>query len=81
MADSILSTGLQGIQNGVNTANQAARDIVRATTTEQDADGEVTADITEAVVDLKVGEIQAKASAAVVRTADEVLGTLVDIKA
>jgi hypothetical protein len=34
----------------------------------------------EAVVDLKVAEFNAKANAQTVRTADEVLGTLIDIK-
>ncbi|MCO7191139.1 MULTISPECIES: hypothetical protein [unclassified Pseudoalteromonas] len=34
----------------------------------------------EAVVDLKVAEFNAKANAQTIRTADEVLGTLIDIK-
>ncbi|NQY62690.1 MAG: hypothetical protein HRT38_03020 [Alteromonadaceae bacterium] len=37
-------------------------------------------DLTESVVKLKVAEVQAKASAAVIQTADETLGTLIDVR-
>ena len=36
--------------------------------------------LTESVVNLKVAEMQAKASAEVIRTADENLGTLIDVR-
>jgi septation ring formation regulator EzrA len=36
--------------------------------------------ITESVVNLKVAEVQAKASAEVVQSADENLGTLIDVR-
>ena len=36
--------------------------------------------LTESVVNLKIAEIQAKASAEVIRTADENLGTLIDVR-
>ena len=86
MVDSVLSVGLQGIQAGVASANQAARDIAAATTVEfpQDpatATTDSTVDITTAAVALKASEHQVAASAAVIRTADEMIGTLVDIKA
>ena len=85
MVDSVLSVGLQGVQNGLATTYQAAQDIASATTTEKSKDApngrDVTADITTAVVELKVGEHQVKASAAVIKTADEMMGTLIDIKA
>ncbi|WP_286264276.1 hypothetical protein [Thalassotalea atypica] len=38
-------------------------------------------DLNQEIVDLKVAEFQAKASAEVVQTADEVLGTLIDVTA
>lgn len=86
MVDSVLSTGLQGVLTGVEGAQQAAQDIVTATTiggstvdgTENPA---AIVELTEAIVDLKVSEQQVQASAAVIKSADEMLGTLVDIKA
>jgi len=36
-------------------------------------------DLTESVVKLKVAEVQAKSSAEVIQTADETLGTLIDV--
>ncbi len=83
MVNSILSTGLQGVQSGVGTVQRAAEDIVSATTTDPEtASGDdALANITEAAVSLKQGEQQVQASAAVVKTADEVLGTLLDTTA
>lgn len=78
VVDSLLATGLHGVQTGITHANQAARDIVSATTEEHPA---TTVNLTDAIVELKVSEHQVKASAAVIKTADEVLGTLIDIKA
>ena len=73
--NSILSTGVQGVQSGLQRANRAAGEIARAGTTEQDGD------LATPIVDLKRSELQVKASAAVIKTADEVVGTLIDIKA
>lgn len=85
MVDSILSTGLQGVQNGLTTTRNAAQDIATATTVdftqEAETGTDVTSDITTAAVELKIGEQQVKASAAVIRTADEILGTVIDLKA
>ncbi|WP_101758316.1 hypothetical protein [Oceanicoccus sp. KOV_DT_Chl] len=97
MVDSVLSAGLQGVQSGLNSARQAAQDIARATTSEaadpvnppaplpaSDSgaqSNDALASITESVVQLKVSELQVQASTAVVRTADEVLGTLINTKA
>ncbi len=89
MVDSILSAGLQGAQSGIATARRAAEDIASAaapitppvTSSDNTESADTTADITEAIVELKVGEQQVKASAAVIKTADEVLGTLVDTTA
>ena len=91
MVNSILSTCLQGVQSGVDTVKRAAEDIVSATTIGPEAGLEADpetasgddalANITEAAVSLRRGEQQVQASAAVVKTADEVLGTLLDITA
>lgn len=74
---SVLSTGLQGVQTGLNQANKAAGEIARFGTTAGNSIG----DLTTSLVNLKAGELQTKASAAVVKTADQVLGTLIDVRA
>lgn len=82
MIDSVLATGVQGIQSGISSARQAAEDIAQATTTATSTENpDVATDITEAAVELKISERQVQASATVVKTADEVLGTLLDTKA
>ncbi len=82
MVDSVLSVGLQGLQNGLNSARQAAEDISRATTTATSTENkDSAADITAAAVELKLSERQVQASATVIKTADEVLGTLLDVNA
>ena len=80
MVDSVLSAGVRGMQAGVERAQSAASDIARAGTVAPER-GDTVTDITEAAVELKVAEQQVVASASVVRTADEVLGTLVDTTA
>lgn len=104
MVDSILNSGLQGINSGVNRVQQAAQDIATATTTDTfspnsptaqpgtpgtpttaptttPSDGDITADLATSIVDLKIGEIQVKASAKVIETADALIGAIIDIKA
>lgn len=73
--NSVLSTGVQGVQAGMQRANRAASEIARAGTAEQGGD------LVTPIVDLKLSELQVKASAAVIKSADEVVGTLIDIKA
>ena len=86
VVDSILSVGLQGVHNGLAGAQKAAEDIASATTIDSselatnENGTDVTADLATAAVELKVSEHQVKASAAVIRTADEMMGTLIDIK-
>ncbi len=73
--NSVLSTGVQGVQAGMQRANRAAGEIARAGTTEQSGD------LATPIVDLKRSELQVKASAAVIKTADDMMGTLIDIRA
>jgi hypothetical protein len=74
-SSSVLATGVQGVQTGIASANEAAGKIARFGTTEQDGD------IVTPMIDLKRSELQVKASAAVIKSADEMIGTLIDIKA
>ena len=69
--NSVMSTGIQGLQAGMGRANQAAGEIARAGATGA-------GDLATSIVDLKVSEQQVKASAAVIKTADDMLGTLID---
>ncbi len=86
MVSNILNTGLQGIRQGVQGAEKAASQIARAgqsgggeEATAQS--GDLYTDLAEPLVDLKLYETSVKASAKVVKVADEVIGTLLDIKA
>lgn len=63
------------MQTGMANANEAAGKIARLGTTVSDGD------FVTPIVDLKSSELQVKASAAVIKSADEMLGTLIDIKA
>ena len=92
---SALNSGIQGFQNAQEQANTAAANIAQAThfndeaqisdnestanVTQQSATSESLPDLNKNIVDLKVAEFQAKASANVVQTADETLGTLLDV--
>jgi len=76
--NSVLQTGLQGVQNGLEGVEKAATEIVRAGTVNGSTGSN---DVVESIVDLKLYERSVKASAQVVRTADEVLGSILDTMA
>ncbi|HCM45978.1 MAG TPA: hypothetical protein DIS98_00160 [Colwellia sp.] len=96
---SALNSGLQGLQNARDTADQAAADIVASTNLSNEtqknsaSDGEINTevskpssnlevpDLNQAIVTLKVAEYQAKASTEVIKSADDALGTLLDVTA
>ena len=92
---SAFNSGIQGFQKATEQANQAAENIAAETTanrdesvTTQTTTGQTLAsnaqkipDLNQSIVDLKVAEFQAKSSAQVIKTADEVLGTIVDVTA
>mgnify|MGYP001203404035 CR=1 FL=1 len=91
------ASGLQGLQKAQSDATQAAADIAAnltvspedfgigqengTDTSEKNAYSEKLPNLSEAAVDLKVAEFQAKASVNVIQTADETLGTLLDVRA
>lgn len=70
----IISFGAAGLQAGFGRSEAAAGRIARAGG--EDSGGALTA----ALVDLRVSEIEAKAAASVIRTGDQLLGTLIDIR-
>ena len=85
---SAYSSGLQGFQKAQNDANESALAINNANAAnidEQDAGSEKVnasnevVNVNQEVVNLNVAEYQAKASIEVVKSADENLGTLLDV--
>jgi hypothetical protein len=88
---SAFNSGVQGFQKANEDVTKAASDIATSTAYESQVVGtseDTKAPIlptqqphlTESVVNLKVAEYQAKGSAEVVKTADEALGTLLDVR-
>ncbi|MCI2282694.1 hypothetical protein L3081_03815 [Colwellia sp. MSW7] len=86
---SAFNSGVQGFQNATETANQAAANIVAETTVPEantlnaasaSSENKIP-DLNQSIVDLKVAEYQAKASVEVIKTADDTLGTLLDVTA
>lgn len=75
MINSVLGSGLQGVQKGFSTVNQAADKIAKVGDS-SDPSG----DLTESAVSLQQGKIQVQASAKVLETADKTIGSLIDIK-
>lgn len=92
---SAFNSGIQGFQKATDEASQAAANIAAETSAKRDEDvitqteNSQTAankeqkipELNQSIVDLKVADYQAKSSAQVVKTADEALGTLVDVTA
>lgn len=85
MISNTLATGVQGILDGKMGMQDAASRIARTGTEAPAADTgaqpESTASLAENMVDLRVNQRSAEASVAVVRTADEMLGSLIDERA
>lgn len=77
-AGSALSNGVNGIRGGIDRASAAANDTAYASAQGGDR---LPREFSDALVQLKQSETQVAASAAVVKTADEVLGTLIDLRA
>lgn len=73
---SVLNTGIQGVQTGMRGMEQSAQNIVKAGTSENTA-----GDVIEPIMDLKLYENTVEASTKVIKTADEVMGTLLDTMA
>lgn len=69
-----LQTGIAGINNGLDGLRRNATEIARATT----GDG---TDTPRALVDLRADQRQVEASLKVVKAADEMLGSLLDVQA
>ncbi len=79
---SAFSTGMQAIQSGVAGMDDAARRIARGGVDgPQGTGGPTVGGMIEPMVDLQLYKRSVEASAQVVKTADETLGSLLDIMA
>lgn len=71
-------SGLTGIRNGLDGLQKTASQIASKETMQGDDN---THELAESMVDLKVNSNQVAASAQVVQVTDDMIGTLLDIKA
>jgi hypothetical protein len=92
---SAFNSGIQGLQKATDEAGKAAANIAAETSARRDQsiinETEITQtatnkeqeipDLNKSIVDLKVAEFQAKSSVQIIKTADDVLGTLLDVTA
>lgn len=81
MINNTLAVGIQGIQDGMVGMENAARKIARAGADGPQGTAEGAGSLVEPIIDLKIYERSVEASAQEVKTADETLGTLLDIMA
>jgi hypothetical protein len=73
--NSILNTGALGIRAGIEQADLGGSRLAGL------GNSFDVSDVATALVEMKIGEIQVKASASVLKTADQMLGTIIDISA
>ncbi|MFT6030066.1 MAG: flagellar basal body rod protein FlgG [Oleiphilaceae bacterium] len=73
--NSILQSGVQGVQSATQGVERVAKDIVRSGT--DSVAGQ--SNVVESMVDLQLYERSVQASSQIVKTADEVLGTILDM--
>lgn len=76
---SLLATGVKGLQTSQQSMQQSANELVRAGTVDKASSG--TLDIAEPLLNIQQQQHIFDASAKVVSTASDMLGTLLDIKA
>ncbi|MGC1507240.1 flagellar biosynthesis protein FlgE [Ketobacter sp.] len=73
---SIMNNGVMGIQKGYSQINQATANIAKVAVSENP-----TRDLTESAVTMMQGKVQVEASAKVLQTASDTIGSLIDIQA
>ena len=91
--NSAFNAGVQGLNSASQGVEKASLDISRATTESQQvesqtlkaappeaATGQAPVRVDEAVVNLRVEQFNAQANTRTIQTADEVLGTLIDVR-
>ena len=89
-ASRAFNSGLSSVQSGQQRVNQAASDIASINVVKPAAESSAAnpsnnqaqpVDLATSLVDLQIGKQQVQAGAEVIKTADDALGTLLDIRA
>ena len=80
---SALNAGLEGIHKGLNGIKKNAYEIANAGSQNHSTSepASATSNIAEPLVYMKLNKLQAQASAKVVQTSADMIGTLIDMKA
>lgn len=79
---SVLGIGLRGLQQSSQSINQSANDIAQAGTLQASREGTgSTQDLVEPLINMKIEQNIFDASANVVKVGDEMIGSILDIKA
>jgi flagellar hook protein FlgE len=79
---SVLGIGLRGLQQSSQSINQSANEIAQAGTLQASREGTgSTQDLVEPLVNMKIEQNIFDASANVVKVGDEMIGSILDIKA
>ena len=81
MISNTLGIGIQGVQEGLQGMEASARKIARGGVDGPQGSADGAGGLIEPIIDLKLYERRVQASAQIVKTADETLGTLLDISA
>lgn len=84
ISGSAFYSGLNTVQSGQRRIDQASVDIAGsslARSRQSDAQARSDVDLPDAMIGLTTGKLEAEAGARVLKTADDVLGTLIDIRA
>lgn len=79
MINSVLSAGVQGMQQSQRQINQSASEIAKVSTSQTPLN--TATELTEPLIDMKIEQNVFDASAKVVSSADAMLGVLLDTKA
>ena len=74
---SVMGAGLQGIQRGMEGLQKNAKEIATLSSDEDINIG----DLAQSAVDMKLNELQVKASVAVIKTSSDTIGSLLDMRA
>lgn len=80
ITNSLMGAGLSAFQDGQQRVEQAASSIASASAPAL-GNSQAVAELTEELIQLKVGEHTAKLGARMIQSADEVLGMLIDTQA
>ena len=77
MIGSVMNAGVAGVQRGYDQLNRSAEQITKANVPPEQGGPD---ELATPIVEQMLGKIQVQASAKVIETASDTLGTLIDIK-